>query len=215
MSKALELTGQRFSRLTVLKRVENNKWGQSQWLCQCDCGTQTIVVATQLTSGKTKSCGCYSRDQCTSHLPDTTTHHLSRTPLYCSWEQMKQRCFNSKRRDWMCYGGRGITVCDEWLSSENFFKWALENGYEEGKTLDRIDVDKGYYPENCRWATPKEQGRNKRNNVRVTVGGKEYVLSELAETFNILYETLWHRYKYGDRDERLIRPVRKLRKKSV
>jgi hypothetical protein len=120
---------------------------------------------------------------------------------------MKQRCFNDKRKDWVDYGGRGITMCTEWLDSSNFITLAIANGYQYGKTLDRIDVDGNYEPSNCRWATPKEQGRNKRNNVIVVVNEQSYVLSELAELHNLPYATVWQRYRQGDRGERLIRPI--------
>ena len=207
VSRALNLTGERFGRLVVVKRVENDKHGNARWLCKCDCGGETITTTTCLRQGHTHSCGCYGLEQLKKGSKASVTHNLSRTPLYQSWTLMKQRCFNSDRRDWMEYGGRGITMCDEWLDSKMFFKWALENDYEKGKTLDRIDVNGNYEPSNCRWATLKEQGRNKRNNIHVTVNGTEYVLSELAEQFNLPYPTVWQRYKQGDRGERLIRPI--------
>lgn len=208
MSKPLHLIGKRFGRLKVIERAENNRFGQTRWKCVCDCGKIIITTGNSLQRGSSTSCGCYNKEIIKKNLPDNTRHHLSRTPLYRCWSLMKERCKNSKRKDWMNYGGRGISVCDEWLISDNFFSWALSNGYEEGKTLDRIDVNGNYCPENCRWATPKEQGRNKRNNIHVEIDGKDYVLSELAELYDLGYETLWQRYRYGDRGERLIRPVR-------
>lgn len=120
---------------------------------------------------------------------------------------MIQRCKNEKLSCYKDYGGRGIKVCDEWKKPDLFFNWALENGYENGKTIDRIDVNGDYSPDNCRWVTKIEQQRNKTTNVHVEINGKDYILSELAEKYGIVYQTLWQRYKAGDRGERLIRPV--------
>lgn len=207
MTQPLDLVGQKFGRLTVLERTENNKWGQSRWLCQCDCGNKTIVSGIDLNRGHTKSCGCYNLELAKERLPVKRTHLLSGTHLYNVWALMKQRCFNNNDSNYDNYGGRGITVCDEWLDSENFFEWAMSTGYENGKTLDRINNNGNYEPNNCKWSTPKEQGRNKRNNIHVDLDGETYVLSELAEMYDLPYPTVWQRYKQGDRGERLIRPI--------
>lgn len=207
MTKALDLVGQRFGRLVVIERAENNKWGQSRWRCKCDCGNEIVTTANSLTRGHSKSCGCYNLEKCIERLPVKRTHCLSRTPLYRSWILMKQRCFNSDRKDWMEYGGRGITICDEWLDSSKFFEWALVNGYKEGLTLDRIDTNGNYEPSNCRWATAKEQTRNRRNTVKTTFHGEEITLGELSERYDIPYTTLWWRYKHGHVEDDLVKPV--------
>lgn len=207
MTKALDLVGQRFGRLVVIERVESDKWGQSRWKCKCDCGNEIITKGNCLVRGHTKSCGCYNLEKCIERLPVKRTHCLSRTPLYRCWILMKQRCFNSDRKDWMEYGGRGITICDEWLDSSKFFEWALVNGYKEGLTLDRIDTNGNYEPSNCRWATAKEQTRNRRNTVKTTFHGEEITLGELSERYDIPYTTLWWRYKHGHVEDDLVKPV--------
>lgn len=167
---AIDLTGQRFGFLVVLNQTEDyiSPHGvlSHQWLCQCDCGNKVIVTASNLKKKKsgTKSCGCM-------HHPKT--HGLTDSRIYKTWTNMKQRCNNPNHKAYKNYGGRGIKVCDEWNnSSETFFKWAFENGYDDNLELDRIDNNLGYSPDNCRWITHKEQQLNKRNNRLVKYNGE-------------------------------------------
>ena len=158
-----ELTGLRFGRLTVLEHSDSTKNGNAKWLCRCDCGKEVIARADCLKSGKTKSCGCWRKEM-------FTTHGMTDTPVYHSWMGMIQRCYNPKTKAYKDYGGRGITVCDEWLhDSKAFCDWAMANGYQEGLSIDRIDVNGNYEPSNCRWATAKQQANNKRNSKKVGV----------------------------------------------
>ena len=165
MSKVIDLTGQRFVRLTVIERRESTKDGQATWLCQCDCGNQSVVTGGHLRTGHSTSCGCLQIEK--RSQGNHVIHGKKHTRLYGVWAGMKKRCYNPKYEAYNRYGGRGITVCDEWLHDFGaFYDWAMDNGYDEsaayGKcTLDRIENDKGYSPENCRWVDMKTQSNNR------------------------------------------------------
>lgn len=165
-----DIAGKRFGRLIAITRV--NSSGYSKWLCKCDCGSEKVILAASLLSGGTKSCGCLSREVATAKGQKTATHGESKTRLYRIWSGMKRRIHNPNCQRYKNYGGRGIRICKEWDESyEAFRDWALKNGYDSEApygqcTIDRINVDGDYEPDNCRWADMKTQANNQRKVVR-------------------------------------------------
>ena len=147
----------------------------------CDCGGQTITSRRNLTQGNSKSCGCYRRELGKKNK----THGMKKTRLYRIWAGMKDRTTNPNSKYWIDYGGRGISLCDEWFDFENFMEWAISNGYTEELTLDRVDVNRNYEPSNCRWATYLEQENNRRNTVYCKYNGETVPIMELSRKLNI------------------------------
>ena len=209
MSAFKDITGQKFNRLTVIAPAFSDKSGKWHWLCSCDCGNKTIVNGTALRAGKIKSCGCLRVE-----FGKRGTHQMRNSKLYPIYDSMKRRCYNLNNKGYKNYGGRGITVCDEWiLDSPSFFSWALENGYKEGLTLDRVNNDGPYSPENCRWATYKEQCVNKRSNHWITFNGETKTVSQWVAITHISKTTILDRLKAGWTVERaLTAPIRKYKK---
>lgn len=157
-ANAIDLTGKRFGRLTVVAEAGRNMDGSVIWLCQCDCGKMTKTIGTRMRNGYVHSCGC-------AHMKHgQASSRGKRTRLYRIWLNMKTRCNNPKNPSYKDYGGRGIKLCREWQDYSSFSNWAMNNGYSDFLTIDRINNDEGYEPSNCRWATCKEQRDNQRTN---------------------------------------------------
>ncbi len=196
----MDLTGQRFGRLVVLEREPSHVTPSGQrktvWLCRCDCGNLVKVKTQELRRGKTKSCGCYRLEfleQC------RTKHHGAKTRLYNIYNKMKRRCENPNDAAYKDYGGRGITVCEEWKNDFTVFReWALLNGYDDSLSIDRIDNSKGYCPENCRWATSKQQSNNRRSNLYILYNGEVHTLSEWSDILGIKYGHLQEAFHKGE-----------------
>lgn len=199
MTRALDLAGFRSGALVALHRVENSKNGRVCWLCQCDCGNTTIAVAADIKSGHTKTCGCRSLRH--------PKHGYASTKIYKIWKSMNQRCHNPKNKSYPRYGARGIFVCDRWKEFSSFLE---DMGVpEKGLSLDRIDNDKGYSPDNCRWVNSKTQNRNRRDNNLIDFNGEVKTLAEWAEEKQMPYSTLSYRIHRGwDVEKALLTPVR-------
>lgn len=148
----IDITGQKYGRLTVLSYAyTKNK--VAFWKCKCDCGNEKIVRGSHLKNGSIKSCGCFRKEVTGKKA---TVHGKYGSRLYRIWKGIKGRCFNPSNSKYPIYGGRGITVCNEWLEYEPFYEWAMKNGYKEDLTIERIDVNGNYEPSNCTWVTEKE-----------------------------------------------------------
>jgi len=189
-----DLVGQKFSRLTVIKRLENDSRNAVRWECQCECGNKTITRTHNLMSGKAESCGCKNADELEVIR---YKHGMNRAKIYKQWSSMKDRCLNPNSQMYKHYGGRGIKLCEEWIDFIPYYNWAIQAGYREGLSIDRIDNDGNYEPSNCRWVTQKEQSLNNRRNVRITYKGETLTRTEWCEKYGLKYSALRSRQKRG------------------
>lgn len=184
-----DLSGRKFGRLTAIRRLAKEKCGTYKWLCRCDCGKEKEVRGGHLTSGNTASCGCIYKDG-NNHRHGHTVGK-KKTKTYNTWEHMIRRCNNSGDKDYPDYGGRGITVCSRWMKFDNFLTDMGES--PDNYQIDRIDNNKGYNKENCRWTTSIVNNRNRRNNRLFTLKGKTQCIAAWAQEYNIPYSRLWRR----------------------
>jgi hypothetical protein len=192
--KKQQLVGQTFARLTVKSHAGCDKHGKTLWKCECSCGVKDVLVnGSVLVRGLVKSCGCFHKEQASRA---NRTHGRTRTPEYRTWQAMLRRCYNKNCIDFDNYGARGICVCSRWRNSfENFFK---DMGIRpDGTTLDRKQVNKGYSPKNCRWATKEQQNNNTRASRYVTVKGRRQTISQWAREVGISTATVYRRLQLG------------------
>lgn len=187
----VDLTSKKVGRLKVLYRLHNYHKKGVYWLCICDCGNFIDVSSNNLRNRHTKSCGCLQKE------PTNIKHGKSDTRLYKIWGCMKDRCNNKLHPAYFDYGERGIKICKEWLHDfQAFYNWALNNSYSDNLTIDRIDVDGNYEPNNCRWVDMKTQVRNRRNTKYITYKGETKPLKEWCEILNLNYTTIFARLYY-------------------
>lgn len=207
MGTFCDLTGQRFGRLVVMRRAQNvaRESGRSlvMWECLCDCGNTAYVTPDNLKRGAQVSCGCYSKER-NSAL--RTTHGLSNTRLYGIWLAMRRRCHLATDSAYHEYGARGIVVCDDWNRSFEAFKsWAMTHGYSDNLSIDRIDNNGNYTPDNCRWVDCVAQANNRRSNRILTHNGESHTVTEWARILGKNPKTLFTRLYSGDSVEQILR----------
>lgn len=177
--------------LTAIRKVGTAHDGQALWLCKCDCGNTHIARGHTLRRGETKSCGC-KRNELLGR--SRRKHGMTNTRIYSIWAGMKNRCFNPLEPAFKNYGNRGITVCDDWKNSfEVFCEWAMENGYSDNLSIDRIDNNGNYCPENCRWVTPEKQANNRRSNHYIEFNGETHTIQEWSRITGIRHGTIERR----------------------
>lgn len=202
----VDLTGQRFGSLLVLGFSHVDKTRSTHWFCRCDCGKEIVLKGNNLRTGNTRSCGCLARKTVGDR---SRTHGECKSRLYRIWSALNSRCTNAHFEDvFKNYGGRGIQVCDDWKTYETFREWALASGYEDGLSIDRIDVNGNYEPSNCRWATQREQCRNKRNTVWVEFNGSKKPLTEWCDELKLPYRIIYQRLKHHSFEEAIKMPIR-------
>ncbi len=197
-----DLTGQKFGRLTVIRRAGVNKYGNCLWLCKCECGQLHTAAGGKLTQGKVRSCGCLKKEIKIKQLEKhgITTGGKPRTLII--WAGMKARCYNPKSISYKNYGAKGIKICEEWMCFENFHRWAMNNGYADNLQIDRIDNLQGYFPENCRWVTVTENMRNQTKTRNITVYGVTLPISVWCKELSVSKSTA---YKHLDKIEEWIK----------
>jgi len=200
------LTGIQFGRLKVME-VSHIIHRKRYWKCRCKCGNETTVISTSLVCGNTKSCGCLHKEITgNAHR----THGMRHTPEYSTWCRMRNRCYRKTDNSYGRYGARGIIVCESWRDSfQNFFN-DMGRRPSQSHSIDRIENNGPYSPENCKWSTKYEQASNKRSNIHVTLGSKSKTVAMWAREFNINQFTVYQRIRRGwTPTEALTRPVRK------
>lgn len=192
-----EMIDKQFNDLRVVS-FSKKYHGYNFWICECICGNKKEIREDHLVNGDTHSCGCKKKKQIIKRNKENVKHGMRNTRLYKIWCGMKDRCNNYNYHNYQDYGGRGIKIYDEWNNNfKSFYNWAIANGYNDGLTIDRIDINGNYEPTNCRWETMKVQENNKRNNRIILYNGKEQTVTQWAEEIGMKRETLISRLNAG------------------
>ena len=195
-SRAEDITGQIFNGIEILREVEHSKDGARRWECKCHCG-KIFITTTTWRAKRNHSCGCKNKEIISQK---NSTHGLSKTNLYNRYRKIKERCYKPCHKSYKDYGGRGIKMCNEWLGENGFvrfYDWAINNGYDKNLSLDRIDNNKGYSPDNCRWVDSKTQARNRRNNRFIEFNGSKKTIAEWSEIIGVHPDTIRNRLERG------------------
>lgn len=193
LSKSKDLSGMEFGNLTVIKKVDR-KNHSNRWLCKCKCGNEIICYQYNLERGTSTSCGCLRSYYAGKNR---NCHGESYSVLYKKWQSMKNRCENPNSPNYKNYGGRGISVCEEWKTFWKFREWSYQNGYRDGLTIERNDVNGNYCPENCCWIESFDQNSNKRNSSFIEYGGKKQTAAQWARELGIGKDTITYRIRAG------------------
>lgn len=207
------LIGVKYNNLTIIEEVDAifTKGGNKKRMisCRCNCGVEKTLVMSEVINGYVKSCGCYSRVLAKENTTiRNTKHKMYGTSEYNTWQSMKKRCLNPNHKAYDYYGGRGITVCDSWINSFPNFYNDMGSKPNKDSSLDRIDNEKGYFKENCRWASKKTQTRNQRNNRNLTIDGETKTIGEWSEISGIKWQTIHHRAFISNwKDKEILKPV--------
>lgn len=202
---AKDLTGQKFNKWTVLERAENSaSRNRVMWLCRCDCGVERVVVRHSLTAGISKSCGCHSREVTRALL---TTHGMTKTPLFSIWKGMRTRCHNPNSKAWPDYGGRGIGICERWDKFALFYEDMFPS-YSEGMTIERINNEIGYQPDNCKWVPKSEQSKNRRSVIYIDTLQGRMSISDAARLAGVSWFCMDNRAKKKWPIEKMLIPSR-------
>lgn len=193
MGKTIDITGKRFGNLVAIRydhsKIQKCGSRNPYWLFKCDCGNEKVIQKKSVVRGRIVSCGCQQHK---------LKHGLSYTRIHKIWHGIKQRCLNKNNSRYNWYGGKGIKICDEWKDSFiNFYEWSVSSGYNDTLTIDRIDFNGNYCPENCRWISQKDQKRNTSKNILITYKGETLCLAALAEKYGIKFSTAYSRIKRG------------------
>ena len=205
MGRKIDMVGKKYGRLTVIKENGMTKHGNAKWDCLCECGNIVNVVGSNLRHGITSSCGCFQKERAREARKKISNPNcFYKKPWFGSYKSMLRRCYDEKEIGYKRYGGRGIKVCEEWHDIANFEKWVNTSNYSKGLTIDRIDNDKDYGPNNCRWVDMRVQSNNRRNTIYFTNNGETHSAGDWARILNVDISVLHRRRSKGWTDKEIL-----------